>query len=820
MLFRDFVYAARVLSKNRTFAITAILTVALGIGASTAIFSVFNAVLLQPLPYKDPDQLVVARGEWRKRGIRDFPFSNADFFDLRAGTSGVFTELGAINTTRAVVPKLDGSLEEIRSATVTLNFFRLIGAKLAAGRDFMEGDGQPPPSQPGGAAVPQATILSYEYWQRRYGGDPSILGKNAPGTQPGTTQIVGVLAPGLELLFPPESNLERAPDFWFAARLAYDVANRNNVSLRIVGRLEQGVSLDVARAKAEVAAAEIRKSNEIRQTADFHIGLEPMSRHLVEEVRPAILALMGATVFLLLIACANVVNLMLVQASLRERDLAVRVALGGSRWRLVQQMLVEALVISTLGALPGVGLAWLAIQNLRYFAPTNLPRQELIAIDPQVLAFATVAAFVVALLFGIIPALQATRANIMPGLRSSSRVAGVGAGRRLRSGVLASAVALSFVLLIGSGLMLRSFAALQRIDTGYDAHDLLTFQLLGTRGGNEPEQRAAFMHEIRSRLQALPGVLNVAASTPFPLTGGFNPIRWGNEEALADPGRFQAADSQIVLPGYFETLHSRLLEGRTFEDADNKPERNGVVIDQFLAAKAFPNKSAIGQRILIRLRTPEPEWVNVIGVVAHQRDSSLVEIGREQIYFTDGFVGHGAVSRWAVRTKGDPAQYADEIRAEIARIGSNLLLTEMRPMEELVVQAQARTRFSLLLIGTLAVLAVVLAAAGLYGVLSTFVRQRKAEIGIRMALGAEPKRILALVIGQGLRLSIAGVGAGLILSFALTRAISSMLVGVTPTDPVTFAAISGLFLLVVVFSSWLPARRAAGIDPAKTLREQ
>jgi len=379
---------------------------------------------------------------------------------------------------------------------------------------------------------------------------------------------------------------------------------------------------------------------------------------------------------------------------------------------------------------------------------------------------------------------------------------------------------LTFVLLTGSGLMIRSFIALQHIDPGYDPHKVLSFLLLGGRNGQTPEQRAALVRETYGRLRAIPGVEAVTASTPFPLAGGYNPIRWGTEQALADNSKFQAVDWQLVLPGYFEAMKSRIIAGRTFNDTDNVSSSNRVLIDEFLAAKAFPHDSAIGKRILIRIRTPEPEWVEIIGVVGHQRDTSLAEAGREQVYFTDSFLGHGVVARWALRTSGDPSSLGDAIRATVAKMDAHILIAEMQPMESLVVKAQAATRFSLLLIGIFATIAVLLATVGLYGVLSTVVRQRTAEIGVRMALGARPGSIFNLVVGHGMRLTLAGLIAGIMAAFALTRAMSTMLVGVKPTDPLTFVTMAAAFLVIAILAAWLPARRAANLDPTVALREE
>jgi putative ABC transport system permease protein len=365
--------------------------------------------------------------------------------------------------------------------------------------------------------------------------------------------------------------------------------------------------------------------------------------------------------------------------------------------------------------------------------------------------------------------------------------------------------------------MIRSFIALQRIDPGYDPHNVLTFFLHGS-GGAQPQERASFMRELRGRLQALPGVEGVTASYPFPLAEPVFPLRWGMGESLSDPSKFQAADWQIVLPGYFEALRTPLIAGRAFNEADNSPERKVVIVDQLFAAKAFPNESAVGKRILIRFIIPELVWVEVIGVVAHQRQTALAEPGREQIYLTDGFRGNGLNMYWAVRAKGDPAQYASVVRAEVAKFRPNLLVTEMRPMEALVKRAQAGTRFSLLLIGVFAVIAALLASVGLYGVLSNVVRQRTAEIGVRMALGATPGSIFKLVVGHGLRLSAIGVAAGMVAAFGLTRAMTSMLVGVKATDPATFTAMAAFFLIIAAVASGLPARRAAKVDPLVALR--
>jgi putative ABC transport system permease protein len=830
MFVRDVVFAARALRKTPVFTGAAVLTIALGIGASTAIFSVANAVLLRPLPYKNPERLVFAISDLRKRNVQDFPISNCDFLDLRNGTKQVFEETAAVSTFRATLPLEDGTSELMHGANVSTNFLRTMGARIAIGRDFVDSDGTPQPAPPpvpaGGDAapalptLPNMVILTHEFWRRRFGGDPNIVGKGMPGARPGATQIVGVLQPGFELLFPSTANVDRLPDVFFAARIPYDAQNRYGVQHRAIARLADGVSTRQAQAAADRVAEETRKNFNIWGTAGFTYRLEPMHQHVVQEVRPAIVTLMGAVIFLLLIACANVANLLLVRASLRERELAVRTALGGNWWQLVSQTLAEAFWLALIGAAGGVALAALGIAELRNIAPANLPRLDGVHIDPMVLGFTALAALIAAVIFGLIPAVRAARPDIAIVLRGSSRNVGLSGGGWMRNAVVVLEVALCFVLLVGSGLMFRSFQELHKVDPGFDARNMLEFLTVGGRRGQQPEARAAFVRDLVNKLRDIPGVQSATAAFPLPLTGNFNPIRWGLENALSDPSRFMAVDSQIVLPGYFETMHTPILAGRSFNESDNSPDRDTVVVDTMLAAKAFPGQSALGKRILIRSRGLQPEWVQIVGVAAHQRTISLSDPGREQIYLTDGYVGHGRVARFAMRTAGDPGALASAARAAVARQDKSLVVIEMETMDAVVERARSGTRFQLMLIGIFAVIAALLAGVGLYGVLSTVVRQRTAEIGVRVALGAAPSGIFSLIVGQGMRLSAAGVAVGLVAAYSLTSVMASMLVGIKPTDPLTFAVMVLLFLTIAAISSWVPARRAAALDPTRALRDE
>jgi len=826
MPFRDLAFAGRTLRKSPVFALTAALTIALGVGASTAIFSVTNAVLLRPLPYQKPDQLVIIPSDMRNRGVKDFPFSNANFIDLREATKGEFQGLAGVFTFPITLTGEDGVPEKAHLGVVTTNYFQLVGARIVLGRDFIDDDGrpQPPPPAPGTQATPTPrlpvmAIISYEYFQRRFGSNPAAIGQSLNKGKPFSPQIVGVLEPHFQIYFPPSADLEAAPDIWIANRLGYDAAQRNGVSMRVIGRLRPGITIGRAQAAVDQVAADARKNFTIENTAGYAIRVEPMRQHLVSEVRPAILALMGAVIFLLLIACANVANLLLVRASLRQHELAIRSAIGAGWWDLARQILSEALLLAVMGAIGGLAIAWLGIHELLAIAPAYLPRLDSIQIDSTVLIFTIISSLAAAAIFGLAPAWRAARPDVMIVLRGSSRNEGLASGGLSRKIVVGVEVALAYVLLIGSGLMVRSFLELQRIDPGFDPKGLLTFQVQSDRFLPTPQERAVAIRQLEDRLRAIPGVQSVTAASPFPLTGGFSPIRWGTEEALADASKYKAVDPLIVLPGYFKTMHTALIEGRTFNEDDNQPRRTDVVVDKILADRAYPNQSAVGKRILIRIQTPEPVWVNIIGVVAHERGVSLSEPGREQVFLTDAYVGSGATDQWALRTGTEPAKYANNVLAAIKAFDPHLLVTDMKPMEAVIEKAQSGTRFSLLLIGTFAVIAALLAGVGLYGVLATVVRQRTAEIGIRMALGAQPGNIFQLVVGQGLRLTAIGVVVGLFAAFALTREMVSMLVGIKATDPLTFVTMAVLFFLIAAISSWLPAQRAARLDPTAALRE-
>ena len=834
MLTKDFGFALRTLRKHPGFTATAVITIALGIGASTAIFSVVNAVLLRPLPYASPNRLAVIKTDMRARNVADFPIAPGNMPDL-VERATVFEAIAGINAGTGSYLGDDGKPEQINVATVTPNFFTLLGARIAFGRNFTPGDATPPPPPPQGAPaqpvpppnpatrLPAMTILSHAFWERKFGGDSSVIGKtvqifNGPAT------IVGVAEPNLRIVFPTAVGPTADPDVYTAFRIDWSTASRINVFLRVIGRLKPGATLSAAQAQLDDLAADLRSRFAIMKTSNTVWYAEPMASAIVKDVRPALLALMGAVIFVLLIACANVANLLLVRASVRERELAVRSALGGTRNALIGQMLAESLVLAAAGAIVGLVLARLGIDLLLAIVPPNLPRVSDVSIDPTVLAFTVAAALASALVFGVLPALRASRPNLSQTLRAGGRAPGLHGGRYLRQGVVIAEVGLSFVLLVGAGLMLRSFLALEHVDPGFDPSGVLTFTAPNGRL-RSPDERQAYGNQLAERLRAIPGVTDVTAAGPLPLDGVESNARWGTLEARTDPSRYQQATLHAVRPGYFAAMRARLIAGRAFTEADNVPNTTGVVIDELLAAKAFPGQSLqsiVGKSLLARINTPEAQQYQIIGVVGHERHQSLATAGREAMFVPDALLGFGSAFRWAVRTNGDPTRLVPQVRRAIAEVDPLVAIGDLKPMSAYVDQAMAPTRFSLVLIGIFGAVAAVLAGIGLYGVLSTTVRQRTAEIGVRMAFGASSESIFRLMIGHGLVLSAVGIGVGVAAALALTGVMqrASMLVAIEPTDPTTYAGIAAMFAAVAALACWIPARRAAALDPNVALREE
>jgi len=817
---KDVRYAARTLLKNPGFAIVAIVTIGLGIGANTAIFSVVRTVLLQPLPYDEPEELVLLWGEMRNRGVTHFPMSPPDLAAYREGAQAL-DALGAVFTFNASLTG-DGDPVQVTAASVTPNFFDVMGVTPVLGRGFLEEDGFPQPAnaQPGQpGALPGIVVLSNGLWQQRYGGDPGVIGQTIQ-IGGGPSEIVGVMPPGFELLMPPTAALQADADVWIAARIDYVNAPENNVFLRPVGRLRDGATVEQLQAQIDQIAAEVASNNQVKATAGYAVRVESLHEDLTAEVRPVLLALFGAVVFVLLIACANVSNLLLVRASGRDRELAVRAALGGSRRRLIRQMLIESGLLAAGGAVLGIVLASGGISLLLSLQPGDLPRIDGVALDGPVLLFTVASAVVAALVFGTLPALQGSSFDLADALKERGSAGANAASKMIRNGIVIVEVALSLVLLIGAGLMVRSFVELTNVSPGFEAEGVVTFTAAPPFGSYpQAVDRANFSAELQRRLEALPGVTRAATAFPLPLAGNLFNGRYGSEDALTDPEAFGQASYRAVSPGYFEAMGTRLLAGRTFSAADQADSSTVVVVDEKLATILWPDESAVGKRFLIRAVTPEPEWVEVIGVVEHQRAETLAAEGTETVYLTDRYVGSFG-GTWAVRAGTDPGALIGAIRAEVAAMNPEIPVADVELMQTYVDRAMGPTRFALTLISVFGVVALLLASIGLYGVLSYVVRQRTAEIGVRMAFGAESGSILRLVVGQGLTLAGGGVVLGLLVALPLTGFMESMLVGVTPTDPLTFGSISAVFVIVAAVACWVPARRAAHVDPVTALRDE
>ena len=831
---QDFQYALRMFRRSKAFTAISILTLALGIGACTAIFSIVYAVLLRPLPYPEPERLVLVWTELRTRHVMDFPFPIPDVKDLRAETKTLETVAGLFPPGRVSVNGESGPPEQARVVAGTTNLLSVLGARIEYGRDFVEEDGTPqrlPAAAAQGATaapapplIPVSAVLTHEFWVRRFGGDPSVVGRVIPFGG-GRAQIVGIIAPGFQLLFPPRTGIDPAVDIYTALRLNFETAARNTGALRVVARLKSGVTIEEAQADADGLASGMRDRYAVKKNAGVHWRVVPMHADLVSDVRASILSLFGAVVFVLLIACANVANLLGVRAAARHRELVIRAAIGGTRSRLIRQLLTETLLLAAVGAACGLGIAAFGIRVLLAMAPAKLPLMTSIGINPAVLAFTAAAAVATAAICGVVPALRASRPQIVDALRVTQGAVALRAGRTVRNLIVVAEVSLSFVLLVGSGLMVRSFVALQRTDPGFDPQHVLTF-LLQAR---QPDQArlSAFLNQAADRLRAIPGVESVSAASPMPLDGGTSNVPWATAEAgAADPSAFRQADFATVRPDYFETMKTPLMAGRTFTEADNTGDAAKVVVDEQLAGIAYPGQSPIGRQLLVRnLRSngpnaPQNDTVEIIGVVRHQRHQSLTENEREQIFFVDQYFGGGAAGRWAVRTAAAPESVGPSIREAMAELDPKMPIAEMQPMTAFVEKAVAPTRFSVVLISIFAGIAVILAVVGLYGVLSTVVRQRTAEIGVRVAFGASQPAILRLIVGEGLRLSGVGIIVGIAAALAVTGVMQSMLVSVKPTDPITFASITLLFLVISALAAWLPARRAARLAPTIALRNE
>lgn len=828
-ILRDLKYAFRSFGRRPLFTAVILLTLALGIGSTVAIFSVANGVLFRDLPFKDPQELAFVWTRLPETNVVRSLVSGPDFQDYQKETTQFEEFAGAVAIAGTLTG--DGSPERVTNAYVTWNLLSLLGVQPALGRTHISEDAFPIDPQQFGSPNPDLppgkVVLSYGLWQRRFGGDPSVLGRTIQLDGWGS-EVVGVLPPDFRIYLPVDAAMPTNIDAWGVLPSNIGDFAREGAWLTVVTRLKDGVTLEAAQADMDRMAAHLRETHAFHATQKMQITVAGMHRDVVEQARPALLALLGAVGFVLLIACANIGNLLLVRASERSREIAVRAAIGSGRGRIVAQMLTESLVLAAVGTLLGLLLAWQGIRVIKALSPANLPRMELVSLDAGTFAFAALVTVVAALLFGLAPALRAVRGNLADGLRDRGTVTGGARGNKLRTALVVSEVTLSLVLLIGAGLMLRSFAAVQRVDPGFDPRNAVTFTApLPFIKYLSSQARATFVNQLGDRLATIPGVETVGGVTPLPLAGGeqYGVGSYGKIGESDDAYRANKADYKATLPGYFEAMKIKLVSGRTLLRSDNEEQALDVaVVDQKFATRVFGRENPVGAQIMVdhfneKTFTLERLPVTIVGVVANVRSTSLADESRETIYLPYVFQSFLPLT-FVVRTTADPASLMSAIRAEVDALDKDVPVADLATLESWVTEAMAQTRFLLALTATFAGLALVLAVLGLYGVVAFSARQRTREIGVRVALGATDRDIRRLILGHGLVVAVAGIVLGLAASLALTRIVRSYLVGVTATDPITFAGVPVVLLGVSALASYLPARRAAAVAPVQALREE
>ncbi len=814
-LVQDLRVGLRALSRRPGFAAAAIITLALGIGGTTAIFSVVHAVLLRPLPYPDADRLTFLWSDLPASDYLRAPVSGNELDDLRR-SSRTHEDFGAIWASTATLVE-DERPQPLRVGMVTSNFLSILGREPALGRWFEDGDE--------GEGVPPRMVISGGLWQGRLGGDPDVIGRalrvdGGWGVPGGLYTVVGVMPSDFEMLLPLDSSVPRSVDVWLPWQHDLVADPRDSWYLRTVGRLSPGTTL--AQARDEIAALGARIEAAHPEYAATGRSFYPVALHGdgVRNVRPALLALLGGTAFVLLIACANVASLLLARSAERHREISIRAALGAGRRRLARQLLTESLLLAAAGGVLGLGLAALGLELLRTLQPANLPRLGSVSINPQVLGFSFVVAMLSGLVFGLAPAWDAWRLDLEKSLRSGGR-GGDRRRNRAQSLLVVAEVALAIVLLSGAGLMIHTFVRLQRVDPGFSGEGVLTFQLSLPAARYETQTDLAnFTRELERRLGSLAGVDRAGAINQLPLSDLPN---WSTPWKIRDAvgaGEPHEADARVVTPGYLAAVGARLVAGRFFEPSDDENGRKVVIVDEQLAREAWPSRSAIGQEIEVQLWGGHgfvDVWAEVVGVVRHLRHHDLRREVRGQMYapFAQGPRNQVAV---VVKTAGDPTSLAGPVRAEVAEIDPELALSDVQPLGHYVDGARAGARFRMILAGLLGLLALILACIGLYGVLSFSVALRGREIGVRMALGGSPGAIVRLFVGRGMRLLALGTGIGMASAVLVNGLIESLLFEVAPLDPATLLVIPLVLVTGAVAACYVPARRAGAIDPVHTLR--
>ncbi len=799
-LWQDLRYGARMLLKKPGFTLIAVVTLALGIGANTAIFSVVHAVLLQSLPYRDADRLVMV-WETRRSNIKGQNVINmGNFFDWKE-QNRVFEDMAAFAGTSVNLTS-GGEPEEVPSQIATTSLLNILGVNPILGRTFTPDEGRP--GQPG------VVVISFGLWQRRFGGDPQIIGRKLTLSGNEVT-VIGVMPAGFNWY---------VAEIWSPWQIDEQNRPRRGRGYMAVARLKAGVSLE--QAQAEMNAIHSRIEQQYPEfNAGWGVNLVPLRTQFAGEIRLALLVLLGAVGMVLLIACANVANLLLARAAGRQREVAVRAVLGARRGRIIKQVLIESLLLAGLGGLAGLTLAWWGTELLVSLAPPDLLNLSQVKINAVVLGFTLGISLLTGVIFGLVPALEATRLNLSESLKEGGRSGGGGMrAQRLRNSLVILEVALAVVLLVGAGLLIRSYAQLQGVDPGFNAQNVLTMGVRLPRLKYDNDQkRVNFFRQAIAQMQALPGVESVGAVNSLPFAAAHSATSLDIEGRPLLPVVQKLKTGVMVTDvNYFRAMQIPLKHGRLFTDQEAAEMRHVVIINEAFARQHFPNEDPLGKRVTIYLGN-DNQPCEIIGVVSDSKHMKLDAEVRPMAYWPYPELATPGMT-FVIRTKGDTAIITTGARNVIRALDPQQPVTAVRTMESLIWTSVARGRFNTLLLVIFAMVALLLSSVGIYGVMSSAVAQSTREIGIRMALGAEQKDVLKLVVGHGMFLTLIGVAVGLAAAFALTRLMETLLFEVSTTDPLTFAGIPLLLALVALLACLIPARGAAKVDPMIALRTE
>jgi putative ABC transport system permease protein len=795
--FKDIRYGLRGLLKRPGFTAIALVALALGIGANTAIFSLVNAVVLRPLPFPEPDRLVWAWGNIRNGG-NHASVSPLDYLDFRS-QNRTFEQFAA-SVTIPVPVNLTGSgdPERLMASAVTGNYFDAFGVTPALGRGFTLENEKP--------GNDQVTVLSHAFWQKHFAGDPQIVNKTIT-LDSKSYQVIGVMPAGL--------SLPQAAELWVPLNFDVDpgMKQRKAHFLRPIGRLKAGVSLAQAQADTDVIAAHLEQQYPNSNTG-WNLRLVSLREQLVGGTRTTLFVLFGAVGFVLLIACANVANLLLVRAAARQKEIALRTALGASRLRIVRQMLTESLLLSLLGGALGALLAVWGVQLLVSLSANSLPRTVNVNIDANVLLFTLLISFATGLLFGLAPAFRTASVNLIDSLKDGARGSEGTMKNRTRSLLVVFESAVAVVLLVGAGLLIRSLISLQKVNPGFDADHVLSLRVdLPEKKYGDEGKSANFFEQLEARVASIPGVQTVGLITELPLSGQPNDVPFTVEgRPPVTPDQGFDADFRRVNQNYFAALHIPLLRGRNFTEQEVRQSDKVTIVSQQLVDTVFPNEDPLGKRLVTSIGN---QTFQIIGVVGDIRHRSLEDRPFDAMYFPTRDTGR---MNLVIRTQGDPLSIVGTVRKEVQALDPDQPIAAVKKMSDWVNESVAEPRYRTTLLGLFAALAMLLAATGIYGVMSYSVAQRTHEIGVRMALGARQRDVLKLVVRQGMLLTIVGVVLGLIGAFALTRVMASLLFEVTAKDPFTFAVVAALLIAVAFVACFIPARRATKVDPLVALR--